>query len=160
MRHGQQVRISKWKILAHSRNRSRVLLQARQTPYPLRHEATWMLIIIGVLFPYLYRYTYRHMQVKSDRLFYNVSQCNTIYGPFGNWPLWIISHRKRNVIQEKIHSHRSLIKIKKDNSRAQNYSFSMIFLRTAPTFPRLYEVYHANYIEIHQLCITLWLNTT
>ena len=26
-------------------------------------------------------------------------------------------------------------------------------------FPRLYEVYPANYIEIHQLCIILWLYT-
>ena len=49
VRHGKQARISKWKILAHSGIRSRVLLHARQTPYPLRHEATWMLIFIGVL---------------------------------------------------------------------------------------------------------------
>ena len=26
-------------------------------------------------------------------------------------------------------------------------------------FPRLFEVYHANYIEIHKLCIILWLYT-
>ena len=37
VRHGKQARISKWKILAHSGIRSRVLLHARQTPYPLRH---------------------------------------------------------------------------------------------------------------------------
>ena len=40
------------KILAHSGIRSRVLLHARQTPYPLRHEASWMLKIISVLYPY------------------------------------------------------------------------------------------------------------
>ena len=40
------------KILAHGGIRSRVLLHARQTRYPLRHEATWMLLFIGEPCPY------------------------------------------------------------------------------------------------------------
>ena len=39
----------------------------------------------------------------------------------------ICSHCKHNVLQEKIHSNRSQMMIKKDISRAQNYSFWMIF---------------------------------